>query len=196
MIATHLELGQLWRCPITWCAVWKGLGRACLEHLAEKHGGSALRITTNVAQFSPHGQWLGKFGMMHRGLPWTPCGAGRITDNYAGFWSATSSSISFIPISWEWWRDGRGRHMCAVRWTLIVDICTDSSGFTKHSGRKGRAGVSRRPLLDSLSEAIPTVGYTDMPLPSVDNSVMPELVWMPPVPRRQYLMLCYLCGLV
>ena len=45
------------------------------------------------------------------------------------------------------------------------------------------AGVSRRPSLDSSSEAIPTVGYAHMPLPSVDNSVMPELVWMPPVPR-------------
>ena len=45
------------------------------------------------------------------------------------------------------------------------------------------AGVSRRPSLDSASEAIPTVGYAHMPLPSVDNSVMLELVWMPPVPR-------------
>ena len=48
MIAYHLELGQLWRCPVTW---WSG--RACLEHLAEKHGGSTLEITTNVAQFFP-----------------------------------------------------------------------------------------------------------------------------------------------
>ena len=56
MMACHLELGQLWRCPVTWCAVWKGSGRACLEHLAEKHGGSTLDITTNVAMFSPHGR--------------------------------------------------------------------------------------------------------------------------------------------
>ena len=48
MVACHLELGQLWRCPVTWCAVWKGSGRACLEHLAEKHGGSTLEIKTNV----------------------------------------------------------------------------------------------------------------------------------------------------
>ena len=53
MLACHLELGQLWRCPVTWCAVWKGSGRACLEHLAEKHGGSTLEIKTNVAQFFP-----------------------------------------------------------------------------------------------------------------------------------------------
>ena len=24
MTACHLELGQLWRCPVEWCAVWKG----------------------------------------------------------------------------------------------------------------------------------------------------------------------------
>ena len=53
MVACHLELGQLWRCPVTWCAVWKGSGRACLEHMEEKHGGSTLEIKTNVAQFFP-----------------------------------------------------------------------------------------------------------------------------------------------
>ena len=56
MVACHLELGQLWRCPVTWCVVWKGSGRAFLEHLAEKHGGSTLEIKTNVAQFFPLGQ--------------------------------------------------------------------------------------------------------------------------------------------
>ena len=53
MIACHLELGQLWRCPVEWCAVWKGSGRACLEHVAEKHGGSTLGATTNVAKVFP-----------------------------------------------------------------------------------------------------------------------------------------------
>ena len=53
MIACHLELGQLWRCPVEWCAVWKGSGRACLEHIAEKHGGWTLEATTNVAKFFP-----------------------------------------------------------------------------------------------------------------------------------------------
>ena len=53
MIACHLELGQLWRFPVTWCAVWTGSGRACLQHLAEKHGGSMLEIKTNVGQFFP-----------------------------------------------------------------------------------------------------------------------------------------------
>ena len=54
MIACHLELGQLWRCPVEWCTVWKGSGRAWLQYLAEKkHGGSTLGATTNVAKRFP-----------------------------------------------------------------------------------------------------------------------------------------------
>ena len=53
MIACHLELAQLWHCPVEWWPVWKGSGRACLEHLAEKHVGATLEDMTNVAKFFP-----------------------------------------------------------------------------------------------------------------------------------------------
>ena len=53
MVAFHLELAQLWRCPVEWCAVWKGSVRACLEHLTEKHGGSAFFALKNVAKLFP-----------------------------------------------------------------------------------------------------------------------------------------------
>ena len=48
MLQFHLELAQLWRCPVEWCAVWKGSVRACLEHLTEKHGARPF--------FSHHGR--------------------------------------------------------------------------------------------------------------------------------------------
>ena len=35
----HLELGQLWRCPVEWCTVWKGYVKECLNHLRGKHDG-------------------------------------------------------------------------------------------------------------------------------------------------------------
>ena len=35
MLNFHLELAQLWRCPVKWCAVWKGSVRACLDHLMD-----------------------------------------------------------------------------------------------------------------------------------------------------------------
>ena len=53
MASEHLEMAQLWRCPVEWCAVWKGSVRACQEHLMEKHGGSSLFDLQNVTKFFP-----------------------------------------------------------------------------------------------------------------------------------------------
>ena len=38
-------------------------------------------------------------------------------------------------------------------------------------------------LKDSSSEVIPAGGYARLPLPSVDNSLRPELVWVPALPQ-------------
>ena len=40
MMCHHLDLGQLWRCPVEWCAVWKGSVRECRDHFNDKHSGS------------------------------------------------------------------------------------------------------------------------------------------------------------
>ena len=40
MMCHHLDLGQLWWCPVEWCAVWKGSVRECRDHFNEKHSGS------------------------------------------------------------------------------------------------------------------------------------------------------------
>ena len=53
MFNVHLEMAQLWRCPVEWCMVWKGSVRACLEHLPEGCGGSSLFALKNVARFFP-----------------------------------------------------------------------------------------------------------------------------------------------
>ena len=37
IIDFHLELGQLWRCPVGWCSVWKGTAHDCIDHLRGKH---------------------------------------------------------------------------------------------------------------------------------------------------------------
>ena len=42
MMDNHLELGQLWWCPVEWCAVWKGSVSDCLDHLREKRSGRSL----------------------------------------------------------------------------------------------------------------------------------------------------------
>ena len=41
----HLDLVQLWRCPIAWCTTWKGSPHDCLEHLRSGRKRPALRST-------------------------------------------------------------------------------------------------------------------------------------------------------
>ena len=43
----------MWRCPLEWCAVWKGSISDCLGHLHEKHGGSQYVALKNIAKFFP-----------------------------------------------------------------------------------------------------------------------------------------------
>ena len=33
----HLELGQLWRCPVSWCTQWKGTHQDCIDHIRLVH---------------------------------------------------------------------------------------------------------------------------------------------------------------
>ena len=56
----------------------KGSGRACLEHLGEKHGGSTLVATTNVAKFFPpwtvtRDVWLTALRPDVSGVAWMLC---------------------------------------------------------------------------------------------------------------------------
>ena len=33
----HLELAQLWRCPVSWCTVWKGTPQDLMDHIRGAH---------------------------------------------------------------------------------------------------------------------------------------------------------------
>ena len=33
----HLDLAQLWRCPVSWCTVWKGTPQDCMDHVRVVH---------------------------------------------------------------------------------------------------------------------------------------------------------------
>ena len=33
----HLELAQLWRCPVSWCTVWKGTPHDLMDHIRDGH---------------------------------------------------------------------------------------------------------------------------------------------------------------
>ena len=33
----HLDLGQLWQCPVSWCTMWKGMPQDCMHHIRGAH---------------------------------------------------------------------------------------------------------------------------------------------------------------
>ena len=37
MARCHLQLAQLWRCPVSWCTVWKGAPQDLMEHILDGH---------------------------------------------------------------------------------------------------------------------------------------------------------------
>ena len=53
MMCCHLGLGQLWRCPVEWCAVWKGSVRECRDHFNDKHSGSVTLDFEKVSMSFP-----------------------------------------------------------------------------------------------------------------------------------------------
>ena len=53
MMCHHLALGQLWRCPVEWCAVWKGSVRECRDHFSDKHSDSETINFDQVSKAMP-----------------------------------------------------------------------------------------------------------------------------------------------
>ena len=49
----HIELAQLWRCPVTWCTVWKGTAQDCVDHLRRTHEISQSVKAANLARYFP-----------------------------------------------------------------------------------------------------------------------------------------------
>ena len=49
----HMELAQLWRCPVTWCTVWKGTAQDCVDHMRRTHDIPPLVKAANLARWFP-----------------------------------------------------------------------------------------------------------------------------------------------
>ena len=47
----HLERAQLWRCPVMWCTVWKGIAQDCIDHMRRIHKVPMSVKVTNLARF-------------------------------------------------------------------------------------------------------------------------------------------------
>ena len=58
----HLDLVQLWRCPIAWCTTWKGSPQDCLEHVRSGHDAPWVEKTASIERYAPRGRSDASFG--------------------------------------------------------------------------------------------------------------------------------------
>ena len=49
----HLDLAQLWRCPVGWCPVWKGTSRDCIDHMRRAHNSPMTMKAGNLSRWFP-----------------------------------------------------------------------------------------------------------------------------------------------
>ena len=49
----HLDLAQLWRCPVAWCPVWKGTSQYCVDHMRRAHNTPISVKAGNLARWFP-----------------------------------------------------------------------------------------------------------------------------------------------
>ena len=73
----HLDLAQLWRCPVGWCPVWKGTSQDCVDHMRRAHdtfgeGGEPGQVVSALDSHSrtvaQHEQVV-RVGNSHRHIP-------------------------------------------------------------------------------------------------------------------------------
>ena len=47
----HMELAHLWRCPVTWCTVWRGTAQDCVDHMRRTHDAPLAVKAANLARY-------------------------------------------------------------------------------------------------------------------------------------------------
>ena len=89
----HLDMFQLWRCPVSWCTVWKGNPQDCIDHVRAAHDVPWIVKTANMEQFVPpwtvHRQvWSESLKVAHSGIS---------TDILLFSWNISTGSITILP---------------------------------------------------------------------------------------------------
>ena len=49
----HLDLAQLWRCPVSWCTMWRGSPQDCMDHLRNAHDAPKMLKSSSIERYVP-----------------------------------------------------------------------------------------------------------------------------------------------
>ena len=101
VVTYHLDLGQLWRCPVSWCTVWKGTPQDCMDDVRGVHDVRCDIKSASLEKNSRRGLSSARFGRMPsnpaiRGCPPTSYCSATLTSHWRIIlqglqaWAATS----------------------------------------------------------------------------------------------------------
>ena len=76
VLTFHLDLGQLWHCPVSWCTVWKGTPQDCMDHVRGAHDVPSDVKSPSLDHFFP--PWTVRRQIWADALK--PCHSGVATD--------------------------------------------------------------------------------------------------------------------
>ena len=66
--AYHLDVAQLWQCPVSWCTVWKGMPQDCMDHVRGAHDVRGMLSRPVLRSSSPRGQFGARCGRSFRDI--------------------------------------------------------------------------------------------------------------------------------
>ena len=147
----HLELAQLWWCPVTWCTVWKGTSQDCIDHMIRAHDTPPLMKAANLTHWFP---------------PWTVT-----REQWSSMMRLTVSGIAVdtllfsrigMPLLHQYQvfdRPGthaafRGTYMQRMRTFLQESVATSLRTRHRRCAREIAARMSRTTLQDTGSRAL------------------------------------------
>ena len=69
----HLDLAQLWRCPESWCTIWKGTPQDCMDHIRGANDVPWEIKSASLEQYLPlwtvtRKVWSGSLTAQHSGV--------------------------------------------------------------------------------------------------------------------------------
>ena len=69
MARFHLDLAQLWQCPVSWCTVWKGTPQDCTGHLRGAHDVPCFRLEKYFSPWTVTRKlWSDSLSAQHSGI--------------------------------------------------------------------------------------------------------------------------------
>ena len=137
----HLDLAQLWRCPVSWCTVWKGTPQDCMDHIRVAHDVPWEAKLASLEQFIPpwtvrRQVWSDSLKQCHSGISTDMLLFSDINLSLIHHYRYTSAGSRISPSGGTICRGCV--HCCLPRWLSSAELVGESPRRTRRAKRRMR----------------------------------------------------------